>query len=695
MSEFQSVIQALFQDKTGPLPFTVLNAIYEFQTTPEDNSGTARRINAAFFILLMGSNHPLYENAERFLFKMKADPDWKDTAKFYLSGKETVKNEIKELCLKDPGFAASLKKLSEYVNDPENLAKNEPASETSEMLHSVFFPEATNIQHSRRERVEELRSRRTVTITKLNTSPITNPVKEILFTSNVLLTIPSASTSYDELPLSDELKKELQAAAKEPQVFWYDHPIQIGVEPDKNEILYGLKGLDQAVEFEKSRGGADDGRHEGEKLTVVLSVSVTHKGLQKIAGQYIKEELTRAGGLKNIDVYFFTESDTRRIVDEVLLPFRNKHMNQVSEDECIGVFGVDGEYGRHYSFLKAIAAFWQVCITQNIKATFKIDLDQVFPQEELVAESGSSAFEHLMTPLWGAKGTGSDGLPVDLGLIAGALVNEKDIRKSLFTPDVTFPERELSLDEYIFFNALPQALSTEAEMMTRYENGLLDGKSACIQRVHVTGGTNGILVDTLRSYRPFTPSFIGRAEDQAYIMSVVLKQDVTPAYVHKDGLIMRHDKEAFAQEAIQQAHIGKLIGDYIRILNYSAYAKALAGTITKLKNILDPFTGCFISRIPLTIVYLRFAVKAASFFISGNKQQGFDFIKDGIPRINAALRFTQGSPPPLKQQYEKERFEWNDYYDILSKLEAALRQDDPFALELQKKAQDIMGQCRY
>lgn len=695
MNEFQSVLQVLFQDKTGHIPFTVFNAVNDFQTNPEDDAGTARKINAAFFILLMGDNHPLYDKAEHFLLTMRADLKWKDTAIFYLSGKKEVKREIKEICLNDPGFAASLKKLSEYVSNPDNLAKNEPASEISEMVHSVFFPEATNIQHAKQERVKELRSRRTITITELNTNPITNPFKEILFTSNVLLTIPSASTSYDELPLSDELKKKLQAAAKEPQIYWYDHPIQIGVEPDKNEILYGLKGLDQAAEFEKSHGGVDDERRGREKLTVILSVSVTHKGLQKIAGQYIKEELTRAGGLKNIDVYLFTESDTRRIVDEVLLPFRTKHMNQVSEGEFIRVFGVDGEYGRHYSFLKAIAAFWQVCISQNIKATFKIDLDQVFPQKELVEESGASAFEHLMTPLWGAKGTDSDGLPVDLGLIAGALVNEKDIGKSLFTPDVNFPERELSLDEYIFFNALPQALSTEAEMMTRYENGPLDGKSACIQRVHVTGGTNGILVDTLRSYRPFTPSFIGRAEDQAYIMSVVLNQDVTPAYVHKDGLIMRHDKEAFAQEAIQQAHIGKLIGDYIRILNYSAYAKALAGKITKLKDILDPFTGCFISRIPLTIVYLRFAVKAASFFISGNSQQGFNFIKDGIPRINAALRFTEGNPSPLKQQYETERFEWNDYYDILSKLENALRQEDPFALELQKKAEDIMHQCRY
>ena len=31
----------------------------------------------------------------------------------------------------------------------------------------------------------------------------------------------------------------LEEVVLEDQVFWYDHPVQIGVEPDRNEILYG------------------------------------------------------------------------------------------------------------------------------------------------------------------------------------------------------------------------------------------------------------------------------------------------------------------------------------------------------------------------------------------------------------------------------------------------------------------------
>ena len=167
-------------------------------------------------------------------------------------------------------------------------------------------------------------------------------------------------------------------------------------------------------------------------------------------------------------------------------------------------------------------------------------------------QSGSSAFEHFKTDLWGASGFDSKGAPIELGMIAGALVNERDIDKSLFTPDVLFPEKRISFDEYIFLSSLPQALSTEAEMMTRYTDDDLDGKKKCIQRVHVTGGTNGILVESLRKYRPFTPSFIGRAEDQSYILSALFRQKEDLAYAHKDGLIMRHDKEGFAMKPSNQ-----------------------------------------------------------------------------------------------------------------------------------------------
>ena len=69
---------------------------------------------------------------------------------------------------------------------------------------------------------------------------------------------------------------------QEEQLYWYDHPVPIGVEPGHNEVLYGLQGLDDAVEFEKQRGTMD----RNARVTCVLSVSVTHKGLQGLVKDY-------------------------------------------------------------------------------------------------------------------------------------------------------------------------------------------------------------------------------------------------------------------------------------------------------------------------------------------------------------------------------------------------------------------------
>ncbi|MBW1739270.1 MAG: hypothetical protein JRJ69_17520, partial [Deltaproteobacteria bacterium] len=429
------------------------------------------------------------------------------------------------------------------------------------------------------------------------------------------------------------------------------------------------------------------------KPVCVLSVSVTHRGIRNLAKSYLEELFFHSESLKNIDVYVFTEIDTQQIIDEILAPAAMHYLRHNDAKEFLSIFGVDGEYGRHYSFLKAIAAFWSVFIRPEIKATFKIDLDQVFPQKELVEQTGNSAFEHLKTPLWGAHCMDSNGQPLELGMIAGALVNQQDIGKSLFTPDVPFPGPPLSPDEYIFFSTLPQALSTEAEMMTRYSNNKLNGKRTCIQRIHVTGGTTGILIDSLRRHRPFTPSFIGRAEDQAYILSVLTNSGTKLGYAHKDGLIMRHDKEVFAREGIQASYINKIIGDYIRILYFSAYAKALTNDVAKLKDAIDPFTGCFISKIPVSVTYLRFGLKAASFFAAGEKEHGLEFIKIGAKRITSALDFAHGENSMLKERYEKERLGWNLYYDILSAVGNALKDNDSFAMELRKKAQSIIYQC--
>ena len=245
-----------------------------------------------------------------------------------------------------------------------------------------------------------------MTVVAPNPAPIVDPGRQLLFTSNVLLTIPSPTHAVEALPYRGRpAARSGAAAAAQPQAHWYDHPIQIGVEPAGNELLYGLRGLDEAVEFERQRAP------RAGKVTCLLSVSVTHPGLHAIARRYVEAELAAAEPLRHLDVFVFTEDDTERLVDEVLAPAADRSLPSdpaVAPDarraRLREVFGVDGAYGRHYTFLKAVTALWQVLVDPDVRGTFKIDLDQVFPQTELVAETGGSAFEHLETPLWGALG---------------------------------------------------------------------------------------------------------------------------------------------------------------------------------------------------------------------------------------------------------------------------------------------------
>ncbi len=684
-------LETIFRHLTGPAIAPDIMLPDGPSTAGEDRTEAVRCLNASFLISLSGSSHPLYKSASQYLDAIGSHPEWKNAVHFYREGINHIPNEISHRYDSDADFSGTLDALCKRVAAPGNsLGQNE----TVEGFRRLFFPEGASLSDKREEMTGKLRRKRTVKIRTLNTSPVTDPAKEVLITSNVLVTIPAPSMDIEGINVEKILKQTLKRVIEEEQLYWYDHPVPIGVEPGHNEVLYGLQGLDDAVEFEKQRGTLD----RNARVTCILSVSVTHKGLQGLVKDYLEDELRKEKNIRHLDLYVFSESDTLRLIEDILIPFCEKYSDMKDSSLLYDVIGVDGEYGRHYSFLKAVAAFWQVFINSEIKGTFKIDLDQVFPQKELTEQSGLSAFEHFRTPIWGAEGIDSDGNAVKLGMIAGALVNQEDISNSLFTPDVSFPTDKPENDELIFFSRLPQALSTEAEMMTRYNNEELDGKKHCIQRVHVTGGTNGILVNDLRKYKPFTPTFIGRAEDQAYILSVLFNDDKSNLrYVHKDGLIMRHDKKDFAGEAIRMAAAGKIIGDYIRTLMFSYYVKALPWNFGDIKKAIDPFTGCFVSGLPVTVVYLRFALKLASIFKDDsdkNNLQGVEFFEVGIKRLGDTIRQLTSEPGILSERFNKEKKAWSIFYKILDRAEEGIKKSDPVSLQLQEKANELVKNCR-
>lgn len=617
--------------------------------------------------------------------RLPASPDPIRT--FLQEGARRVQDEMTGLWDTDPSFRETVTAATSALTAQSPDTWN---ADTRNALWSVFFPEGAGTEHSPRATIDRIRKKRAISDIRMNPSPLTDPAKELLFTSNVLLAPPAPGTDPKTLDLPDRMIAEIIAAAAEPQVYFYDHPIHIGTPPESNEALYGLRGLNETIAYEKAEGRvAPDVR-----ATVVLSLSVTHSGLHALAKPYLQEQIKRYADFPHLTVYLFTEPDCRRIVQDVIAAY----LPADTSERLIEVFGVDGEYGRHYSFLKAIAAFWHVFIDPRIRATFKIDLDQVFPQKELEDQSGESALTHFTTPLWGATGTDADGNPVDLGMIAGALVNESDIHRGIFTPDVTPPETIPAGEAAVFYNRLPMALSTQAEMMTRYgedtgigggptapDNPTAAGDSArtpdgihrCSQRFHVTGGTNGILVDRLRKYRPFTPTFIGRAEDQAYILSVLFEavDGRFLRYLHKPGLLMRHDKEAFAAASIAHATTGRFIGDLQRTVFFTRYAQSLPWGAARTKEQIDPFTGCFVSRRVVSLVFLRLVLYAAG----RNEAEREEILALAERKLKPLFDDTgesNGSAGSIADTYRTQREAWHRYYEALDAAETDERLSD-------------------
>ena len=683
---FQTIIRRVVGCGDGPA-LSGISAPSLFETTGDEPTARLARINGAFLLSLCGGDEA---DAARTLLQQESAEGCAQ-AKFLIRLSQWVLAEQDELPDRDPDAARSRQQSAAWAADSTDSGWDESAQAA---VWQFLFPEGYSSLENPDQVVADLRARRTVSVDQPNPQPIVDPISEMLVTSNVLLTMPADLTAIADLPLSASLRDRIESIAGEEQKYWFDHPIPLDIETEANEIIYGLSGLNEAVGFEKARANIP----ADARMSCALSVSVTHPSLKTVARDYIQEALSAAPDMPHLDVYVFTESATDQLIDDVLAPAIEHYLDGRDVAQLRRVLGVDGEYGRHYSFLKAVSALWHVLVNPHVRATFKIDLDQIFPQQRLVEEGGGSAFEHFQSPLWGARGHDAEGRPVELGMLAGALVNEKDITHGLFTPDVTRPSSIPAGEAVTFFNRLPMALSTEAEMMTVYDGnaGNPDGQNTCLQRIHVTGGTNGIRVDALRRHRPFTPTFIGRAEDQAYLLSVIFKAEAPLRYLHSAGLIMRHDKEAFAGLAIEAAKVGRFIGDLARTLYFSHYVQALPWPDGQVKQMIDPFTGCFASRIPTTLVAMRMALKVGELLAGDDEDraEALDVMEMAAQRLEPLIERLTETPQALADDLAAERAGWEMFYDALDALENGIADGDQKAFQLREAARSVIQSCQ-
>jgi hypothetical protein len=685
--DFQTVMRRLV-GVGGAQSLSGIEATQLSVTAGDDQTAGLARATGAFLLSLSGGDEAeIGTNLLAQEAKGKFSP-----AGFLLRLRSWVVAEQQELADHNQDAARRRREAADWADRSVASSWDTAAQQA---IWGFLFPEGASCCDDPDHVVSELRDERTIRVDQLNPQPIADPINEMLFTSNILLTVPADLTAMDDLPFSLPLREQIKIIATEEQQYWFDHPIPLDIEADANEIIYGLKGLNEAVAFEKARGNAA----ADARMACALSVSVTHSGLKTVARDYLQEAFASAADMPHLDVYVFSEAATDQLVDEVLAPAAAQFLGSDDVERVRRVFGVDGEYGRHYSFLKAVSALWHVLVDQRVRATFKFDLDQIFPQERLVAEGGGSAFEHFQSPLWGALGTEADGRAIELGMLAGALVNEKDIVCGLFTPDVTRPSTIPAGEAVAFFNRVPMALSTEAEMMSRYTGtaGDPDGQNTCLHRIHVTGGTNGILVDALRRHRPFTPTFIGRAEDQAYLLSVLFAGPAPLRYVHSAGLIMRHDKEAFAGLAIEAAKVGRFVGDLVRTLYFSHYVKTLPWPDDQIKKTIDPFTGCFASHIPTTLVALRLTLRVGELLTDddqGAATEALDLMEMAAERLDPLIERLRETPQALSDELDTQRAGWDLFYDLLNALERALAEGDRQAFALRDVARQLVEACR-
>ncbi|RKX84240.1 MAG: hypothetical protein DRP58_07535, partial [Spirochaetes bacterium] len=126
----------------------------------------------------------------------------------------------------------------------------------------------------------------------------------------------------------------------------------------------------------------------------------------------------------------------------------------------------------------------------------------------------------------------------------------------------------------------------------------------------------------------------------------------------------------------------------------SRYTEILSDNISDIKQTIDPFTGCFVSKIPITTVLLRYCMKAADLFETGNSQLASDFMLQSFERLGKSINFAYGKEDLLQKAYIKDREGWNLFYDVLNGLENSEIVNPIKKMALQIKAAGICAGCK-
>ncbi|MGD9125333.1 MAG: hypothetical protein PVG60_09580, partial [Desulfarculaceae bacterium] len=217
--ELATLIQSLIRTPDGGPGLSGLDIPAQFDQQAAEPEALARSLNAAFLLAVAGD-----ATAANYLGAQAHENEAGELAGFFKQGLQRVQGEVSQAVTESPQLAASLEKAAAKLVDP-TISRQKALP----LVWEVFFPEGLAGLGKRAPAVAELLRRRRIEVASPNPEPIDNPGKQVLFTSNVLLTIPAPDYDPDSLGLDAVAKKQLAAACQAGQDFWYDHPIPLGV----------------------------------------------------------------------------------------------------------------------------------------------------------------------------------------------------------------------------------------------------------------------------------------------------------------------------------------------------------------------------------------------------------------------------------------------------------------------------------
>jgi len=307
------------------------------------------KLNAAVLISLCGREHPLFQRAWAYLGL--PDAVCGEQKEAYLKFYEIIQEESAKRLESD---GALVKMLRDVIRAGDHDRLKAARLE-------IFNPLAakTLSQFDAEHIAEDIQSQNRLRLIANNENFITNPIKEVIFSVNVLVTPPRSESLIPE-GLPGWAEKSLKPAIGLPADWYFDHPMEMATTRDAlhaSEFIFCLRKLEETfrAEIKIEKAARKDHIREGDKVPLYISISPTHGGMNlgSAAREVLKcqyDAAVKSGvlpELKIVEPYLYSQADVRHFIKDVLVPAAKRYFPEIPGKEIeayLSFFGVEGDY---------------------------------------------------------------------------------------------------------------------------------------------------------------------------------------------------------------------------------------------------------------------------------------------------------------------------------------------------------------